>query len=72
MVRMEMGGQPQQMPEVQVEVLALARLHHDARLSMGSLKRFAFYKAARQAFVWWSNLNGHNNRFFQEPKWRKT
>ena len=22
--------------------------------------------------VWWSNLNGHNDRFFQEPKWHKT
>ena len=50
-VRMEIGGQPQQMPEVQVEVLALARLHHDAGLTIGSLKRFAFFEAARQAFV---------------------
>lgn len=51
MVRMEMVGQPQQMPEVQVDVLALARLHYDAGLTMGSLERFAFYEAARQAFV---------------------
>ena len=29
MVRMEMVGQPQQMPEVQVEVLALARFHYE-------------------------------------------
>lgn len=51
MVRMEMVGQPQQMPEVQVEVLALARFHYETRLTMGSLERFAFYEAARQAFV---------------------
>jgi L-fucose mutarotase len=51
MVRMEMVGQSQQMPEVQVEVLALARFHYEARLTMGSLERFAFYEAARQAFV---------------------
>ncbi|MGB4359536.1 MAG: RbsD/FucU domain-containing protein [Rhodoferax sp.] len=51
MVRMEMVGQPQQLPEVQVEVLALARLHYEAGLTMGSLERFAFYEAARQAFV---------------------
>lgn len=51
MVRMEMVGQPQQLPEVQVEVQALARLHYEAGLTMGSLERFSFYEAARQAFV---------------------
>lgn len=51
MVRMEMLGQPQQMPEVQVEVLALAHRHYEAGLTMGSLERFAFYEAARKAFV---------------------
>jgi len=51
MVRMEMVGQPQHMPEVQVEVLALAHRHYEAGLTMGSLERFAFYEAARQAFV---------------------
>lgn len=51
MVRMEMVGQAQQLPEVQEEVLALARLHYEAGLNMGALERFAFYEAARQAFV---------------------
>jgi L-fucose mutarotase len=36
---------------VQQEVLALARQHYDATLRMGSLERFAFYAAARKAFV---------------------
>ncbi len=51
MLRMEVVGQPQEMPEVQLEVLSLARHHYDEALSMGSLERFAFYEAARKAFV---------------------
>jgi L-fucose mutarotase len=49
--RMEVVGQPQELPQVQVEVLALARQHNDPALAMGSLERFAFYAAARNAFV---------------------
>ena len=49
--RMEVVGQPQEWPPVQLEVLALARQHHDAALTMGSLERFAFYEAARKSFV---------------------
>jgi L-fucose mutarotase len=51
MLRMEVVGQPQEMPPVQQEVLALARQHYDAALTMGSLERFAFYAAARNAFA---------------------
>ena len=50
-LRMEIVGQAQELAPVQVEVLALARQHHDQALSMGSLERFAFYAAARKAFV---------------------
>ena len=49
--RMEVVGDTQSMPPVQQEVLALARLHHDADMTLGSLERFAFYEAARHAFV---------------------
>ena len=51
MLRMEMVGQPQELARVQVEVLAQARQHYDTALVMGSLERFAFYEAARKAFV---------------------
>jgi L-fucose mutarotase len=51
-LRMEVVGQPQEMPPVQQEVLALARQHHgDPALAFGSLERFAFYAAARNAFA---------------------
>ena len=50
-LRMEMVGQPQEVAPVQVEVLALARQHYDPALNFGSLERFAFYEAARKAFV---------------------
>jgi L-fucose mutarotase len=48
---MEVVGEAQELPQVQLEVLALARQHYDAALEMGSLERFAFYEAARKAFV---------------------
>lgn len=51
MLRMEVVGQPQELAPVQLEVLELARQHYDAGLEMGSLERFAFYAAARKAFV---------------------
>jgi L-fucose mutarotase len=51
LLRMEVVDQPQELPAVQQEVLALARQHNHAELSMGSLERFAFYAAARKAFV---------------------
>ena len=51
-LRMEVVGKQQELPPVQQEVLALARQHYDAAdLTMGSLERFAFYAAARNAFV---------------------
>lgn len=50
-LRMEVVGQAQELPQVQVEVLALARKHNDPALTMGSLERFAFYAVARNAFV---------------------
>lgn len=51
MLRMEMVGQAQELADVQVQVLALARQHYGAGIIMGSLERFAFYAAARRAFV---------------------
>ena len=51
LLRMEVVGQPQEWVPVQQEVLALARQHNTADLQMGSLERFAFYAAARKAFV---------------------
>jgi L-fucose mutarotase len=51
MLRMEMVGQSQELAPVQLEVLALARQHYAPTLNMGSLERFAFYEAARGAFV---------------------
>jgi L-fucose mutarotase len=50
-VRMEIVGQPQNMAEVQLEVLKLARQHYGAAQQMGSLERFAFYEAARRSFA---------------------
>lgn len=49
--RMQVVGDADAMPPVQLEVLTLARHHHHADLTMGSLERFAFYEAAQRAFV---------------------
>lgn len=49
--RRDLHVQPQELPLVQQEVLALARQHYDAALTMGSLERYAFYVAARNAFA---------------------
>lgn len=51
LLRMEVVGQPLELPPVQQDVLALARQHYDAALTFGSLERFAFYAAARTAFA---------------------
>jgi L-fucose mutarotase len=51
LLRMEMVGQPHELAPVQLDVLALARQHYAPDLVMGSLERFAFYAAARKAFV---------------------
>lgn len=51
LLRMEIVDQPQDLAPVQIEVLAHARQHYGAALVMGSLERFAFYEAARKAFV---------------------
>lgn len=51
LLRMEVVGQPQEVVPLQQEVLALARQHNTPDLQMGSLERFAFYAAARKAFV---------------------
>ncbi len=49
--RMEVVGDALALPEVQLEVQALARVHYGAGLVMDTLERFKFYEAARKAFA---------------------
>ncbi len=50
-LRMQVVGEPAQWTDVQHEVQALAFEHAGPSCAMGSLERFAFYEAARQAFA---------------------
>jgi L-fucose mutarotase len=51
MCRMEVVGHPLELPEVQVEVQAMARVHYGDDLVLNALERFNFYDAARKAFA---------------------
>ncbi len=50
-LRMQVVGQPDAWPPVQLEVQALSTQHHGSAVAMGSLERFAFYEAAKQSFA---------------------
>jgi L-fucose mutarotase len=50
-LRMEVVSQPEQWPDVHLEMQAVARRHYGAGVAIGSLERFAFYEAARQSFA---------------------
>jgi L-fucose mutarotase len=50
-VRMQVVGEPDTWPSIQLEVQALCAKHYGPAASIGSLERFAFYEAARQSFA---------------------
>jgi L-fucose mutarotase len=50
-LRMQVVGEPEAWPPVQLEVQALSAQHYGPAANMGSLERFAFYEAARQAYA---------------------
>ena len=50
-VRMEVVGSPDEIPQVQAEVLALCQESEGRELEMGSLRREDFYAHAKQAFA---------------------
>jgi L-fucose mutarotase len=49
--RMEVVGEPDEVPLVQAEVFALCQESEGRELEMGSLRREDFYPAAREAFA---------------------
>ena len=49
--RMQVVGDPDEIPEVQQEFQAIVDAAEGRSLPMGSIERFAFYGAARQAFA---------------------
>jgi L-fucose mutarotase len=48
--RMEVVGEPDAVPEVQAEVQAVVDAAADGTAPLGSIERFAFYEAAKQAY----------------------
>ncbi len=50
-VRMEVVGAPNEVPQVQAEVLALCQEAEGRELEMGSLRREDFYARAKEAFA---------------------
>jgi L-fucose mutarotase len=50
-LRMEVVGEPDAWPPVQLEIKALSAQHYGSAAVMGSLERFAFYEAARQSYA---------------------
>ncbi len=50
-LRMEIVGKPDEIPPVQQEVQAAIDHAEGRPLPMGSIERFAFYEAAKQAYV---------------------
>jgi L-fucose mutarotase len=48
--RMEIAGNPDELPDVQAEVQAEIDAAEGKVLPMGSIERFAFYEAARKAY----------------------
>jgi L-fucose mutarotase len=51
LVRMEVVGDPLEVPDVQREVIALAEEAEGKPVAVGSLERFAFYERARSAYA---------------------
>jgi len=51
LVRMEVVGDPLEVPDVQREVIALAEEAEGGPVAVGSLERFAFYERARSAYA---------------------
>lgn len=49
--RMEVTGEPDTVLDVHADMLAIAREHEGGELAMGSIERFAFYDAAREAYA---------------------
>jgi L-fucose mutarotase len=49
--RMEVDGEPSEVPQVQAEVLALCHESEGRELEIGSLKREDFYAHAKEAFA---------------------
>jgi L-fucose mutarotase len=49
--RMEVVGEPSEVPQVQAEVLALCQETEGREFEMGSLRREDFYAAAKEAFA---------------------
>jgi len=50
-VRMEVVGAPNEVPQVQAEILALCQEAEGRELEMGSLRREDFYARAKEAFA---------------------